>query len=97
MRRGISSPRFFRMIRSELRNALRSPNRDALLDQEGTDLIDRCCATQHQPRSDPMQGLQIKLILRLLGNRLEIGTQRGFSNRLRIVTIVFWPLLKGFT
>ena len=35
-----------------------------------------------------MQRLQIKLLLCLLGNRLEIGTKSGFGDGLGIIVIV---------
>jgi len=41
-----------------------------------------------------MQCLQVKLLLRFLGNRLEIGAQGSFCNRHSIVVIVFLALIE---
>jgi len=44
-----------------------------VLDEEGSDLVDRCRATRHQSGSHAMQPLQIELILRLLLQDTQVG------------------------
>src|SRR5262245_40973454 len=67
------------------------PDRDPLLDEKGSDLVDRCRATRHQSRPDAMTGLQIELVLAFLLHRTQVRPQRGLGNRLGIVVIVLLP------
>ncbi len=64
--------RLFKDLRKRTLQGLQPfAHRDALFDQKRSDLIDRCRATGHQIRPDPMQSLQIQLILALLRRRLQ--------------------------
>ena len=66
-----------------------------LLDQEGPDLIDRRRPPRDQSRTDPVQRLQIQLILGLLADQLQVGTQRSFGDGLGIVVVILLPLDEG--
>ena len=63
-------------------------NGDALLDQKGADLIDRRRAPGHQPRSNPMQGLQVELVLALLSYGSEVRPQRRLGDGFGIIIVV---------
>ena len=67
-------------------------NRDALFDQEGPDLVYCCGPPRNQPRSNPMQGLQIKLILGFLANGSEVRSERCLGNGFGIVIVILLAL-----
>ena len=66
-------------------------HRDALLDEEGANLIDRRRPPRDQSCPHPVQRLLIKLILGLLANAAKIGAQRRLGDRLGIVGVVLLP------
>ena len=72
------------------------PDRDSLLDEEGSYLVDDRRPTGDQSGADEVISLQIKLILTLLPNGAQVRPQRGFGNSLSVVLIVLLPLHEGF-
>lgn len=88
------SSRILSFVQDPLERSLRRPDAwahgDPLFYKECPDLVDRRGATRDKPRLNPMQGLKVDLVLGLLGNRAEVGAQRGFGDRLGIVVVVRW-------
>ena len=72
-----------------------SPDRDALLDEKSSDLVDCRGSTRDQSGSDAMTGLQIELVFSF--DYAQIRSQRCLGDRLGIVESFFWPLTKGLT
>src|SRR5262245_39051016 len=68
------------------------PNGDALLDEEGPDLVVRCRPSRHQSAAHPVAGLQIQLLLALLPHRAQFGPQSRFCNSLGVVVVVLLAL-----
>ena len=68
------------------------PHGDALLDEEGADLVDRRRPTGDQARAHAMASLQIELILGLLPHRSQVRSQRRLGDRLGVVVVVLLPL-----
>jgi len=79
------------MAKSELRRA-----RDALLDEKGSDLVDRRGPAGDQSGPDAMTRLQVELILALLLDDTQVRSQRRLGNCLGIVVIVLLPLQERF-
>src|SRR5258708_35586676 len=69
-----------------------SPDSNALLDEKGSDLVDRRCSPRDQARANAMAGLEIELVLCLLAYDTQVWPQACFSNRLGVVVIVLLPL-----
>ena len=68
------------------------PDGDALLDQEGADLVDRRRPAGDQSGPDAMTGLQIELILALLLDEAQVRAQRRLGDGLGIVVVVLLSL-----
>ena len=63
-----------------------------MLDEKSADLVDRRCASRHQPGAHAMQSLQIELILRLLLHDTQVRAQSRLGDRLGVVVIVLLAL-----
>ena len=68
---------------------------DALLDEEGADLVDRRRPARDQARPHAVAGLQVKLILGLLSDGSQVRAQCRLGDRLSIVVVVLLPLHEG--
>jgi len=75
-------------------NGSRDANSDPLFNQECADLIYRCRLLRYEPGTHAIQGLQVQLLLRLLRNRFEIGTESSFDNRDCIILIVLLVIVE---
>jgi hypothetical protein len=88
------------LLRTLLQNGLEGnaqgvragPHRDALFDQEGADLVDRCRPARDQPRAHPMQRLDVELGLALLCDEAHVRSQRRLRDGFGVVVIVLLPL-----
>lgn len=69
-----------------------SPDSHSLLDEKGSDRIDRRCSPRDQAGANAVAGLEIELVLCLLAHGTQVRPQGCFSNRLGIVVIVLLPL-----
>jgi hypothetical protein len=64
------------------------PYRNTSLEEEGTQLIDEACAPLHQSIADPVNCLEVELIVRLDGDEPHGWPLHGFGYRLRIHVII---------
>src|SRR5262249_35658576 len=69
-----------------------SPDRNALLDQEGAYLIDCRCSSRDQAGAHAMQGLEVELGLRLLAYDAQVRPRCGLGHCLGVVVVVLLSL-----
>jgi hypothetical protein len=69
------------------------PDGDAMLEKETANLIDDCSAFPYEPGADPMQRLQIELLICLYRNTARCGALNGFGDGKSVTEIVLvrWP------
>jgi hypothetical protein len=67
-----------------------------LLDEKGSDLVDRRCPARDPSGPDATAGLQIELVLAFLLDHVQVRSQRCLGDRLGIVVVVLLPLHEGF-
>ncbi len=67
-------------------------DRDAVLQQELADLVDRRRPPRDEPRANAMQSLKVELRLGLLGHDAHVRSQSCFGDCFGIVEVVLLPL-----
>jgi hypothetical protein len=67
-----------------------------MLDQKGSDLVDRRRPTGDQSGPNAVTCLQVELILALLLDDAQVWPQRRFGNGFGFVVVVLLPFHKGF-
>ena len=67
---------------------------DAALWKKGANLIDHCGPLADQARPDPVQGLQIQLLVGLGGNKASRRPLHGLGHGMGISKIILVPLPK---
>jgi len=66
-----------------------------LLDEEGSDLIDCCRSARYQARMNPVQRLQVQLLLALLGNHFQVRPHRSLGYSFGIGIVILLTLHEG--